>query len=383
MRKAIELNPELEQAYRQFIETLLRQGETEEALAVARECVRRFPGVCENQYWLGQACLQLGDYADAIRSHEEAVRINPEWITSYYSLAIAYARLGQDDKAARSRERFATLKSSEAGVACGSKVGAGACFLDTDGDLDLYCANYVRFAYENHVEVFVNGFPQYAGPKEYEPEPDVLFRNNGDGSFTDISDEAGISQHAGTGMGIVCLDYDNDGDTDIAVLNDVRGNYLFENDGAARFREVGLMAGIAYSVDGKELGSMGMDCADFDDDGWLDLSQTAYATEFPALYRNTGISLFEDVTRATAAGTKTYPYVNWGTGFADFDNDDDRDIFIANGHPQDNVQLYNHFGVGRSERIDRIEVRWIGGGTDVIEDIAVDQRIVITEGSTP
>jgi hypothetical protein len=233
--------------------------------------------------------------------------------------------------------------TAQAGVGAGDTVGAGACFLDVegDGDLDLYCANYVRFTYENHVDLVVGGFPQYVGPKDFEPQPDLLFRNNGDGTFTDISVEAGISQHAGTGMGMVCLDYDNDADTDIAVLNDVRGNFLFENDGSGKFREIGLMAGIAYSADGMTLGSMGIDCADYDNDGWLDLFQTAYAAELPALYRNTGLGFFEDVTRAAGAGTKTYPHVNWGTGFADFDNDGDRDLFIANGHLQDNVELYS------------------------------------------
>jgi hypothetical protein len=234
--------------------------------------------------------------------------------------------------------------TQEAGVGADGLVGAGACFLDMDGDgdLDLYCANYVNFTYENHVPVVVNGFPQYAGPKDYEPVPDILFRNNGDGTFTDVSEESGIAEHAGTGMGMVCLDYDNDGDTDIAVLNDVRGNFLFENDGYGKFEEIGLLCGIAYSADGKELGSMGMDCADFDNDGWLDLFQTAYAAELPALYRNMGIGFFEDVTRAAGAGIKTYPYVNWGCGFADLDSDGDRDLFIANGHLQDNIHLYNN-----------------------------------------
>lgn len=231
----------------------------------------------------------------------------------------------------------------EAGVGAGSKVGAGACFLDIegDGDLDLYCANYVRFTYENQVDVVVGGFPQYAGPKDYDPEPDILFRNNGDGSFTDISRQAGISAHAGTGMGMVCLDYDNDGDTDIAVLNDVSGNFLFQNDGSGKFQEAGLLAGIAYNIDGKELGSMGFECGDYDNDGWLDLFQTAYAGELPALYQNTQAGFFLDVTRAAGAGINTYPHVNWGTALVDLDNDGDRDLFIANGHLQDNVELYS------------------------------------------
>lgn len=233
--------------------------------------------------------------------------------------------------------------TKRAGVAAGDKVGAGACFLDADGDgfLDLYCANYVRFTYDTHVETVVDGHPQYTGPKDYEPEPDDFFMNNRDGTFREASQEAGFAAHEGTGMGIVCLDYDNDADTDIAVLNDVRGNFLFENDGSGHFTEVGLAAGIAYSADGMELGSMGFDCGDYNNDGWLDLYQTAYSSELPALFRNTGVGFFEDVTRASGAGAGCYPYVNWGTGFVDFDNDGDRDLFVANGHLQDNVHLYD------------------------------------------
>ncbi len=393
--------------------------------------------------------------------------------------------------------------TATAGVEADNKAGAGACFLDADADglLDLYCANYIRFRYEDHVENLVDGYPKYRGPKDYDPEPDDFFTNNGDGTFREASEESGIAAHEGTGMGIVCLDYDNDADTDIAVLNDVRGNFLFENDGSGHFEEVGLAAGIAYSADGMELGSMGFDCGDYNNDGWLDLFQTAYSSELPALFRNTGVGFFEDVTRASGAGAGSFSYVNWGTGFGDFDNDGDRDLFVANGHLQDNVHLYdtatsyearnvllmntgdgkfvdvsdrcgdgllpkfssrgtafddldndgdvdavilnsrkgptilrndsetgNHwiavrlhgvkanrdgvgaqvrvrtgeleqtdevhsgrgyqshhglrlyFGLGKHDRADRIEVRWVGGHVDVVEDVKVDQFITIREG---
>ena len=132
-----------------------------------------------------------------------------------------------------------------AGVARGDKVGAGACFLDIDkdGDLDLYVANYVQFTYENHQMIWEKGFPTYISPRAYQPEPDVLYRNNGDGTFADISQESGIGQLAGTGMGMVCGDFDNDGDTDIFVLNDVAANFLFDNDGTGKFEEAGLRTG--------------------------------------------------------------------------------------------------------------------------------------------
>jgi hypothetical protein len=219
------------------------------------------------------------------------------------------------------------------------EVGAGACFLDADadGDLDLYVANYVDFNYENHVLREVEGYPQYAGPRDYRAVPDTLYRNNGDGSFTDISRESGIAASAGTSMGLVTADYDRDGDTDLFVLNDVAGNFLFRNDGHGYFEEVGLTSGFAYNGYGDELGSMGVDCGDYDNDGWLDLFMTSYQTESPVLYRNVGPQGFEDMTLQSQAGTNVVPYVNWGNGLIDFDNDGDRDLFIANGHLQDNI----------------------------------------------
>lgn len=392
--------------------------------------------------------------------------------------------------------------TEQSGVPAGNKVGAGASFLDmdADGDLDLYVANYVKFTYETHIVHAKDGFPQYVSPREYPYEPDELYRNNGDGTFTDTNVESGVGRHAGSGMGMVCADYDNDGDTDVFVLNDVAGNFLFENDGAGRFEQVGLMSGAAYNGYGDELGSMGIDSADYDNDGWFDFFMTSYQSELPVLYRNTGSRTLEDVTVRTGAGAGAFPYVNWGTGLVDFDNDADRDIFMACGHLQDNVELFDstsayrvrnillantgdgtfvdvsntsgdgmsvelssrgtafddldndgdidavilnsrdeptvlgnvssggnhwiqirlsgtianrdgvgarvtvvagdlvqvdevrsgrgyqshwgtrlHFGLARHDRVDRIEIRWIGGGVDVMEDVEADQVVTIIE----
>jgi enediyne biosynthesis protein E4 len=230
-----------------------------------------------------------------------------------------------------------------AGVGCGDKVGAGACFLDIDNDghLDLYVANYVQFTYENHLVVWEKGFPTYVSPRGYLPEPDVLYRNRGDGTFDDVSEESGIGRHAGTGMGMVCGDFDNDGDTDVFVLNDVAANFLFVNDGTGRFEEAGLRTGTAYNGNGDETGSMGVDCGDYDNDGWLDLMMTCYQNELPVLYRNLGGGSFEDVTVTANAGEDAYPYVNWGVSLVDLDNDGHQDMFLANGHLQDNIDLYD------------------------------------------
>ena len=230
-----------------------------------------------------------------------------------------------------------------AGVAAGNRVGAGACFLDMDkdGDLDLYVSNYVAFSYQKHHVSYMAGFPAYVGPLNYPATADLLYRNNGNGTFTDVSAASGVGDHSGTGMGMVCADYDDDGDTDIVVGNDLAGNFVFQNDGTGKFREVGLLAGLAYDLQGTVHGTMAVECADWDRDGRLDFYTTSYQRQLATLYRNIGDGLFEDATRQTGAGTGTYPHVTWGVGLPDLDNDGDRDIFIACGHLIDNVDRFD------------------------------------------
>jgi hypothetical protein len=231
--------------------------------------------------------------------------------------------------------------TESAGVGSGFQVGAGTCFLDIDkdGDLDLYAANYLEFSYEGHVTKTTQGIAVYANPRYYRPVHDNLFRNNSDGTFTDVSRESGIADHAGWGMGMVCGDYDDDGDTDIFIANDVAENFLFMNDGSGRFEEVALVSGAAYDLSGNSQGSMGVDCGDYDNDGLLDFYMTSFQEQFTALYHNAGKGIFQEVHLITGAGTGTHPYVTWGNSFVDFDNDGDRDIFVACGHLQVNIEL--------------------------------------------
>ena len=231
----------------------------------------------------------------------------------------------------------------EAGVAAGDQVGAGASFLDMDGDgdLDLFVANYVDFNYQNHQISHMSGFPAYVGPLNYPPTANVLYRNNGDGTFTDVSVASGIAAHRGTGMGVICADYDGDGDTDIIVGNDLGANFVFQNDGAGNFKEVGLALGLAYDALGNVHGTMAVECGDWNNDGWLDFYMTSYQRQLATLYQSKGGVYFEDVTRPTGAGTDTYPQVTWGTGLVDFDNDGHRDLFIACGHLIDNVEQFD------------------------------------------
>ncbi|MCY2992603.1 MAG: FG-GAP-like repeat-containing protein [Planctomycetota bacterium] len=230
--------------------------------------------------------------------------------------------------------------TAQAGVARGNRVGAGVCFLDMDGDgdLDLFVANYVQFSYASHRAAQIAGLPFYPGPLDQAAETNVLYRNDGEGTFTDVSVTSGIAAHSGTGMGVIACDYDNDGDTDIFVANDEMANFLFQNDGHGTFREVGIPSGVAYDAAGLPRGSMGVDAGDYDNDGWLDFYVTSYQNELATLYRNLGRGFFHDATRLTGAGAGTLSQVTWGHGFVDFDNDGDRDLFIACGHTDENVE---------------------------------------------
>ncbi len=221
-----------------------------------------------------------------------------------------------------------------AGVSNGNKVGAGVSFLDidADGDLDLYVGNYVDFTLENHVAIAYKGTQFTASPQYYDPVPDTLYRNDGAGSFTDISQESGIADLATPSMGLVAADLDNDGDTDVYVCNDGTANTLFLNDGTGHFREDALLSGVAYSFSGKANSSMGVDCADYDGDGLLDLVATNYQAEMPNLYHNLGGGLFEDAALRAQVSQALLPHVNWGVCFGDVDNDGNIDLFIVCGH---------------------------------------------------
>lgn len=235
--------------------------------------------------------------------------------------------------------------TAHAGVSNGSRMGAGANFLDADGDgdLDLYVSNYVKCLTHGNYGSTRGGYPAYLGPAAsiYADTPDVLYRNNGDGTFTDVSNDAGIDEHVGAGMGTICGDIDNDRDTDIIVANDMGGNFLLINDGRGHFEETGLIAGMAFDDNGEAQGSMGTELGDYDNDGLLDLYITSFQSQLATLYRNLGDGEFEDVTTQTGAGAGTIPLVTWGSGLVDFDHDGDRDLFVACGHLQPNVEAYD------------------------------------------
>ena len=215
---------------------------------------------------------------------------------------------------------------------------------DNDGDLDFYVANYLdlTLAKKNiwcgrHEE----GFRTYCHPDNFNGVASVLYRNNGDGTFTDLTEAAGVFNPVGKGLGVVFGDYDNDGNVDLYVANDSVANFLFRNSGNGTFAEVGVLSGVAYDGEGKAEAGMGVDFADYDNDGLLDIFVTNFDFETNTLYRNQGSGFFIDVTDLVGLGQDREPYMGWGTKLLDYDQDGDKDLFVANGHLQDNIHLYN------------------------------------------
>jgi hypothetical protein len=222
-------------------------------------------------------------------------------------------------------------------------VAAGWFDFDGDGDPDLFVVNYVRWdpGAEPWCGDAARKLRTYCHPKEYSPLPNTLFRNNGDGTFTDVSRESGILAHAGKGMAVAFADYDEDGDLDIYVGNDTTPGFLFRNDGKGRFTEVGTAAGIALTDDGLAVSAMGADFRDMDDDGRPDLFVTALTNETFPFFRNLGRGLFADVTYPSQIGKATLAYSGWSAGMYDFDNDGRKDVFAANGDVNDNTERYS------------------------------------------
>ena len=219
--------------------------------------------------------------------------------------------------------------------------------VDADGDVDLFVANYVDARIDNHIFC---GDPAkklriYCHPVNFAAHADALYRNNGDGTFTDVSRGAGVAG-TGNGLGAVFGDYDDDGDVDLFVANDTTPNFLYRNDGRGVFREVALGSGVAVASDGRPRAGMGTDFGDYDGDGRLDLFVTNHELEAHTLFRNLGGGLFEDTTARSGVGIPTLPYVGFGTLFADLDLDGDLDLPIVNGHVMNSA---GHFRRGATD----------------------------------
>lgn len=230
--------------------------------------------------------------------------------------------------------------TEQAEVGC-PLLSASAAFadIDRDGDLDLYVCNYVEYALETDIPCYYkNQLRIYCGPNEYHGIADVLYRNNGDGTFTDITKSAGVYEPTTRGLGVVFTDVNSDGWVDIYVANDMSPNTLFINQGDGIFQEEGVLRGVAYNGDGLANGSMGIDAGDYDNDGDIDLWVSNFALEANCLMQNDGDGYFEDMTFDTDLADPSFYALGFGTRFIDFDNDGWLDLLVGNGHIWDNVE---------------------------------------------
>jgi enediyne biosynthesis protein E4 len=233
-------------------------------------------------------------------------------------------------------------------------AAAGWVDYNNDGKLDLFVSNYCKWEVNKDPVCLSGGrLRAYCHPKFYEPLPSTLYRNNGDGTFTDVSEETGISKHLSKGMGIGFNDYDGDGFTDIFVANDNMPNALFHNLKGKAFEEVAMDAGVAYSENGKAVSGMGAEFRDLDNDGMPDIWHTATELETFPLFRNRGNGIFIDVTGRSGLARPTLQMSGWSNGVADFDNDGLKDLFVARGNVLDNIAEFSSRTYGEPNTIFR------------------------------
>jgi len=274
-------------------------------------------GVAGNRYGMGVAAA---DYdGDGF----------PDFYVTQYDRSILYHNNG---------DGTFTDVTAKAGVAAPGWSSSAVWFdYDNDGHLDLFVCQFAEFDKSLDCGIDSNGVHHYCIPRIFKPRASWLFHNNGDGTFTDVSKETGIAAYPGKAWGAVAADINNDGKMDLFVANDTVANFLFINRGG-RFEEAGLSADIAYSADGRARSGMGVDAADFNEDGWLDLFVANIDQEIFSLYQNNRDQTFDDVAMQTGIGMATRWMSGWGLKFFDYDNDGNLDLILANGFPDDLVE---------------------------------------------
>jgi enediyne biosynthesis protein E4 len=276
-------------------------------------------GVAGNAYGMGVA---VGDYdGDGY----------PDLYITQYPRSILYHNNGDGTFS------DVTLK---AGVAAPGWATSAVWFdYDNDGRLDLFVCHFVDYSKEKlkFCGDSLTGERTYCIPTIYDPMPCWLFHNNGDGTFTDVSKESGIAASLAKAWGVVAADINNDGRMDLYVTNDTLPNFLFTNRGAGKFEEIGMLAGVGVNAFGKPRSGMGVDAADYDQDGGLDLFEANVDHELYSLYHNDKHEAFSDVVLPTGIGEATRLMSGWGLKFFDFDNDGDEDLLLCNGHPDDKI----------------------------------------------
>jgi hypothetical protein len=242
--------------------------------------------------------------------------------------------------------------TARAGVACSGWSTSAAFFdYDNDGYLDLFVCRYMDWDFSKNIPCGEDkpGYRSYCHPNNFKGISSVLYHNNGDGTFTDVTRKSGIDSAEGKALGVVCADFNNDGLMDIFVANDAVRNFLYMNNGDGTFTENGLLAEVAYGMSGRPRSGMGCDAGDIDGDGFLDLIVTNIDLETNTVYLNNRDGTFTDVTARVGLGQVSMLFSGFGARLVDYDNDGKLDLFIANGHPLDNVHLYRE-GVTWAER---------------------------------
>ena len=235
---------------------------------------------------------------------------------------------------------FADVSGTAGVAASGWSASAGFFDYDNDGKLDLFVTRYLDWSFGKNRACGENkpGLRAYCHPDNFNGVANILYRNNGDGTFADVSAKAGIADANGKGLGVAFADYDRDGFVDVYVANDSVQSFLYHNNGNGTFTEVGLLAGVGFNEEGKTFAGMGVDFADYDNDGHPDIIVTDLSNERYMLFRHNGDGSFRDVTNLSGVGGATLAYSGWGTRFFDYDHDGWKDIFVAQGHVMDTIE---------------------------------------------
>lgn len=351
--------------------------------------------------------LRNGQFQD-VTSH--ARLSNPYWATGVNAadydsdgdLDILLTTIGQDLLFRNNGDGTFTEIGKQAGLSRRVAWHTGSTFgdYDSDGDLDLYIVGYVSPSVVSQQGppplCKYRGLPVFCGPKELPGEHDVLYRNDGSGTFQDVTKEAGVKEPIPRyGFAAAFYDFDQDHKLDIFVANDSGPNYLYLNQGDGSFRESGVESGVAFSSDGRSQANMGVAIGDYDNDGDPDLLTTTFSEDYFPLFEQRTPGIFEEVSANVGLGQVTVPWLGWGCGFADFDNDGDLDLWLANGHVYPNADslgstkylqplgiLLNHLGKFRYEPTAFRQLDSYRGGAsgDLNNDGKVDLVIVPVDG---
>ena len=279
-------------------------------------------GVADAGYGMGVA---VGDYnSDGF----------PDLFVTSYNRSILYRNNG---------DGTFTDVTAKAGISTPGWASSAVWFdYDNDGRLDLFVCRFVEFDKQANKFCGNEGTRErhYCIPRVYPPAHSWLFHNNGDGTFTDVSAQTGIAAGLGKAWGVVATDINNDGWMDLFVANDTVANFLWTNH-QGKFKDEGIEAGVGYSADGRARSGMGVDAADLDQDGWQDLTVTNVDQEMYSVYRNNKDGTFDDLSPTTDMAQTTRSMSGWGLRFFDYDNDGNLDLFIANGHPDDQIEVHS------------------------------------------